>query len=227
MFKIKFKPSIKWLILVIALILNSCSDRVVASDKTPVIDRSFITGELCDAPCWYGLEINRSTKDDVLSTLNQLPFVESRSYKEYETYWLDGSLTNALQYECVKSNANPCGILTFYKGILKKNWLSVNYDLTLENVIERLGMPDYLTYFWPNPSGICEISVLWIEKGITISFDNKNNYNECENVIDGNGVTPGVLVESVLYTSREVLEATFNIPGGCCESIKWPGFKDR
>ncbi len=226
MYKTRSNLSIKWLIFV-ALILNSCSDRVVTSGKTPAIDRSFITGEVCDPPCWYGLEINKSTKEDVLSTLDQLRFVDSHSYKEYETYWLDGSLTTAIQYGCVKSNANPCGILTFYKGMLKKNWLTVNYDLRLEKAIERLGTPDYLTYLWPSPSGICEISVLWIEKGITISFHDRNKRNECESVIDGNGVSRGVLVETVLYTSREVLEATFNLPGGCCKSIKWPGFRDR
>jgi len=225
MFRIKFNQIVNVSILIASLILNGCSDNIVASRATPVVDRSFITGEICNPPCWYGSEINKSTKRETLLILGQQPFVKSQSLKEYETYWTSDIPATAVQYDCVTSESRPCGILTFHEGILVENWIAVNYDLMLESVIQRLGAPDYLTYFWPNPSGVCEISVLWIEKGTSVSFDDRDKYNECENIIDGNKLSPDILVKSVLYTSKDVLVNSINITGGCCETIKWTGFK--
>jgi hypothetical protein len=214
-------------VLILALILNGCSSNIFATERPPVVDKSFLASEICDPPCWYGLVINKSTKDDVLSVLDGLPFVDNNSYKEYETFWIDDTLANEIQFKCLYNNINPCGSVTFSNKTLKKIWLTVNYDLSLANVINRLGIPDYLIYFWPNPSGHCDISVLWLKKGISVGFQDDKKYNECESVIDGNGVSSEVLVETTIYASQEFFESSFDLPGGCCKRIAWPGFKDK
>lgn len=214
--------------VLIIIVLSSCSLHILPTTEPLVVDKSFITGKICDPPCWYGLEINKSTKEDALSTLNQLPFIDGNSIDEYETYLFNkGPLASDITYKCVKSNNYPCGILTFYDGKLIKNLITVKFELILEGAVERLGTPDNLIYFWPNPYGSCEITVAWIKRGTSITFHDKNNYNECESIIDGNRISPNILVDAILYTSPEILEENYiNNPGTCCTTIQWPGFKE-
>jgi hypothetical protein len=228
MYKIKLTLFTKRLIFIFVLALTGCSARIFTPDKTPIADRSFLTSEICDPPCWYGLEINNSTKEDALSTLNQLPFIDGNGIDEYETYLFNnGPLASEIIYKCVKSNKYPCGILTFYDGKLIKNLITVRFELTLEDAVERLGIPDHLIYFWPNPYGSCEITVTWIKKGVAVIVHDKNNYNECESIIDGNRVSSVILVDTILYTSPEILEENYvKNPGTCCTTIQWAGFKE-
>jgi hypothetical protein len=228
MYKIKLTLFIKLLIFTVVIALTGCSSRISTPDKTPMVDQSFLTGEICDPPCWHGLEINNSTKEDALSTLNQLPFIDASSIGEYETYLFNnGPLASEIAYKCAKSNKYPCGILTFYDGKLIKNLITVNFELTLEGAVKRLGTPDHLIYFWPNPYGSCEITVSWIKRGTSITLYDKKNYNECESIIDGNGVSPNILVDAILYTSPEFLDENYvKNPGTCCTTIEWTGFKE-
>jgi len=55
----------------------------VAPTPTPtleptLIDWSILTGLPCAAPCWYGLEVGRSTKSDILATARPLSFIDPR-----------------------------------------------------------------------------------------------------------------------------------------------------
>lgn len=188
----------------------------------------FLTGEICDPPCWYGLDIDISSKEEALSTLEQLPFIDSTRIHEYESYLFNnGPLATDVVYNCVRSNKYPCGILVFYDSKLTKNSITVKFELTLETTVERLGTPDHLICFWPSPYGSCEITVTWIEKGAAEILHDKNKYNECESIIDGNKLSSNILVDTILYASREILEEHYvNNPGTCCTTVIWPGFKD-
>lgn len=228
MYRIKLTLFIKRLIFIFVLALTGCSARISTPNKIPIVDRSFLTGEICDPPCWYGLEINKSTKEDALSTLKQSPFIDGNSINEYETYLFNnGPLASEISYKCVESNKYPCGILTFYGGKLIKNLIGVKFELTLKNAVERLGTPDHLIYFWPSPYGRCEITVTWIKKGAAVTVRDKNDYNECESIIDGNKVSPKILIDTILYTSPEILEEHYvKNPGTCCTTLQWSGFNE-
>lgn len=222
MYKIKFNRFANWTVAVLMLI--SCTERFSTTNKESIIDKSLITNDSCEPPCWYDMKISKSTKKEAEFFLSQLPFVEAQSLKEYETYWIDGTIATAIQYNCVSSRSKPCGILTFHDGLLVKNWATVNYDVTIERVVQHLGIPDYLTYFYPNPSQVCEISVIWIEKGISTNIVDLDKHNECKKIINGNKLSQDIFVESVLYTSKDVLVNSVNVTDGCCETIKWTGF---
>jgi hypothetical protein len=228
MYRIKLALYLKQLTQIFALLLTSCSTQIFSPASPPIIDESFLTGETCDPPCWYGLEIDNSTKEDALSTLNQLPFIDVKSISEYETYWFDGVLASAIKYNCVNIESDIyCGNMIFYEATLKENFIGVYYELTLNNAVERLGTPDHLIYFWPSPYGSCEITVTWINKGAAIIVHDKSDYNECESIIDGNKVSPKILIDTILYTSPNILEEYYvNNPGTCCTTLQWPGFKE-
>lgn len=226
MYRIKLTLSLKQFFLMAVLALTGCTTQLFSTQNSPVVDRSFLTGEICDPPCWYGLEINNSAKEDALSTLNQLPFVDANSIGEYEVYWFNGVLASVIKFNCVNINSERnCGRMIFYEGTLKQNFISVYYDLTLEGAVDRLGTPDQLIYFWPSPYGSCEITVTWVEKGAAVILHDKSKYNECESITDGNKVSPSILVDTILYTSPEILEEHYvKNPGTCCTTIQWPGF---
>lgn len=224
MYKTKFNRFVNWIIVL--LMLSGCSGRFITSNQEEVIDRGLMIDDICAPPCWHGMEINKSAKEEVIFLLSKQSFIKPQSLKEHETYWTDSTTATTIQYECITSRSSPCGILTFHNGLLVKNWAAVNYDLTLDSVIQHLGEPDYLMYFWPNPSGICEISVIWIEKGISVSFNDRGKHNECKKTIDGNKLSPDILIESVLYISQGELEDSINTLDGCCAIIKWAGFEN-
>jgi hypothetical protein len=63
------------LVAVLGLTLASCDGNPALDD--PLADSSFLTQQPCAAPCWYGLEPDKSTADDVIAALRKLPFVDS------------------------------------------------------------------------------------------------------------------------------------------------------
>jgi hypothetical protein len=46
------------------------------------IDKSIISDQPCASPCWYGLRVGESSKDDVMKTILNLPFLDANTMKE-------------------------------------------------------------------------------------------------------------------------------------------------
>jgi hypothetical protein len=204
---------IRFLAAILLPALNSCSV------DPALIDRSFLTEETCKAPCWYGLEIDKSTKADILAKLDQLPFVEHNTYKEYGTVWMNDQNAKEIQFHCLNQPDEFCGGALISNNILKSLWLRVGYDLSFKQAVNKLGPPDFLEYEQFSMSGKCRIDLLWIESGIDIS-SYENGSQGCQSVADGNGVSPNKLVAAIFYFARE----GFGEPGTCCKRIPWPGF---
>src|SRR5947207_7639708 len=79
---------------IVGLFVFGCSHStpISAFPSTPSaeqVDKNPFPGIPCAAPCWHGLQINKSSKEDVLSTLDRLPFIDHNSYKEYTTLWVN------------------------------------------------------------------------------------------------------------------------------------------
>jgi len=208
------------IVIALLLVLNSCTFNVGSVEPTPIIDKNSLTGEMCDSPCWHGLHINESSKKDVLSTLDQLPFINHNSYKEYETLWVDNMAAEEIQFTCTYSKS-ACGGALISSKVLKRFWVVMNSNWPLQNAVDQLGIPESLEYFWPSPSGDCTITVYWVNQGVSVKMYDNKNYNQCESIADGNGINPEIAVYSIIYFSEE----SFGLPGKCCERIAWPGFK--
>jgi hypothetical protein len=187
------------------------------------IDTSFLTGESCTTPCWHGLVVNKSTKEDVISTLNSLPFVEHNNYRELTTTWIDNKPATHIQFYCASDHTTECGWAILSDNTLRGIWTVLEYDLTLKDAVNRLGSPEYIEYQWPSMSGKCSISVLWNTHGTVAEIYDDSSYNECESIIDGNKISPNIVIDSIGYFSFEGL----NSLGDCCKRINWTGFKDE
>ena len=79
------------------ILLTSSGCGVSITQETPtqaattdpgLVDDSLLTDIPCKAPCWYGLELGKSTEADVLTTLHELSFIDpNRIGDRAASYW--------------------------------------------------------------------------------------------------------------------------------------------
>jgi hypothetical protein len=71
------------LLLDVVIFLYGCtgnlSQELPATISPKLQDRSFLTGTPCLAPCWYNLEIGKSSKNDVIEKLQTLEFIDQKT----------------------------------------------------------------------------------------------------------------------------------------------------
>jgi hypothetical protein len=71
------------IIIVIGTFLFECIGAPTpAAIFTPLpeqMDQSPFTGTPCAAPCWHGLEVGKSSEDEVISVLSTLTFINQDS----------------------------------------------------------------------------------------------------------------------------------------------------
>jgi hypothetical protein len=199
------------------LVLTGCSIADNADINSRLVDKSFVNSELCSPPCWYGLVIDKSTKADVLTKLDQLPFIVHEKYREYSTVWNDDNNAKEIQFDCV--NFKYCGGALISNNKLKRLWLRVGYDLTLKEVVDKIGIPDFLDYGIRIQGG-CKVDLWWLKHGLVIESIDEKTDEECQNISTGNGITPQKLVSIITYFSQ----GSTVTPGDCCKRITWPGF---
>lgn len=211
----------KCLIVFLMFVLCGCD---LKSDSEPQnIDKNFIDGEICNPPCWHGLVVNKSTKGNVISTLNTLPFVEHNRFREYATVWANDIPATQIQFICASDHTSVCGGAVLSNDILRNLWTVLEYDLALKDVVNKLGIPEFIEYQWPSMSGDCLISVVWNTYGTAARIYDDSSYNECEGIVDGNKITPDIVVYAIAYFPP----GDFGPMGNCCKRIAWPGFKDE
>jgi hypothetical protein len=166
------------------------------------------------------LEINVSNKSDILAKLKQLPFVDPASIREKVTTWPDDPYATNIDYDCTHPSEENCGAATISKDKLKKLWMSVGFNLTLKQVVDKLGEPDYLDYGFFNRDGGCKIVLQWPKRGIAVDTVDEHSYELCQMVADGKGIKSDAIVRLIYYSAPE----GFGKAGDCCPRIPWPGF---
>jgi hypothetical protein len=207
------------LLIMLAVAINGCSKST--TDEAALIDRSFLTGEPCEAPCWYGLEIDKSSKEDVIAKLDQLPFIDHSTYHEAGTVWMKDEGAREIQFKCIASKTICGGALTS-DDVLKQMWFHVGFDLSFKAVADKIGSPDFLDYGPFNLEGGCRIILWWEQEGIAVDSVDEASDEKCRSIANGNKVTPSLKVRLLIYFA----EGGFGLPGDCCPRISWPGFAE-
>lgn len=210
------------------VILSTCAPPKLTNEpviESPFADRSFITDEPCSAPCWHGLEVDKSTKDEVYAVLYDLDIVDQASI--YETIQPSANYENAsfIGYDCVyKTRGVNCGVLIVSSdGILRVILHVVAYPLSLQDIIGHLGPPGLLTAYPYSPhGGDCVITLLWEEKGISVEHIDKETSLLCDAIREGSSVDPNTLVHSLNYVSLDIAIQWKEI----LTYIPWPGFEN-
>lgn len=204
----------------ILLAVSACTARLGEQD----VDRSFLTGRPCPPPCWYLLKVDESDTEQVLSTLGGLDFVLPGSIRETGGgMWLNETSATAIHFSCPYSN--DCGTLIVSQaGVLKGIYLQVGYDLTLRQVVNSLGPPEYIDFGTWHPEVIsCQVNLNWPARLVSIQILQKSSEAICENLHDGGTLLASTEVAYISYLSAEGFRPN---PGPGLRRIPWPGMSE-
>lgn len=204
------------LLLSVSIVAAAC-----ASDRSRwPQDNSFLTGNPCLAPCWYGLELGRSDSDQVMATLSTLPFVVATSIISRPTGWYDSQDAMLIEYECVGQQGESCGGALVSEGTLVRITLPVQVPITFREAVNRLGQPDFVFAGPPAVSGGCAVSLFFRASQAIVSSHQRGD-KICERVYDGQGIDPELLLDSITYVTANVMP-----PGEDSGPpfFPWPGF---
>jgi hypothetical protein len=203
------------------LVVTGCI-AAVSEFADPLADQSFLTQEPCAAPCWYGLELDKSNKVDVYAVLGKLSFVDETTIKELPASWSGDQSASEILFGCSHPSDTSCGGVLLSGDKLKRMWFSVGYELTAETAVEQLGLPAYIDY-GPYSAEIesCIIDLAWPGKGILLRYLNKTTYAQCQTLQSGNSVSSNIKIATIYYLAQEGFGSE---PTGCCKRISWPGF---
>jgi hypothetical protein len=211
------KMTYRSIVVLIVVFAAACS-----AVNDPKADQSFTTDKPCAAPCWYGLEPDRSTKADVLAVLTQLEFIDSASVQEYSDRWFEDDHALGIAFDCIHPKIAGC-VNAIISGD-KLKWLrtSAGSKLTVKMTVDKLGIPSYVDYgpYAPEVGG-CIVTLAWPPRGISIGMLDTRNDEACRAIRDGHGIPADLRVTSLDYT---VQGAFTSDPGGCCKRVLWPGF---
>lgn len=184
----------------------------------PLIDRSFLTGQPCEPPCWYGITVGESDEDDVISVLSELQFVNqqsiSKSVDDDILYW----------FSCSHPADKDCGDIILVNGKVDRIIVSVHFKLTFKQVVEKLGVPDRVRYYLYHPdTGGCIVYLDWLEQGIAVQNLETRNDTLCQRLKESKQIEPAIPVITIEYTTE------INLRERLCDQhtcIEWPGFKN-
>lgn len=218
-----FRRELVWLlVMLLGLATASCNSTATSDD--PLADQSFLTQQPCAAPCWYGLEPDKSSASEVYATLNRLPFVDPTTIVEWGYIWLDDDKATQVGFSCLHPKDKECGgSVIISQGKLKRITLTPPYKLTFQKAVGLLNQPDSIDYRPADPEGNgCIITLIWSQQGIYLTSLDPRNGEQCQKIKASGRVAPDVIVTYIAYVPPEVLKTGPN--GFFNYSIPWPGF---
>jgi hypothetical protein len=173
--KMKLSRLGKLFFLILGYVFLIAACKATPTPESPLADRSFITDQPCAAPCWYGLEIGKSTEEDIYKVIKQLPFVDQTDIREFQTNYGDITDLKNIGFRCVyKPEAGFCGGLTVYKGKLAGIGTTIDYKLTIGQVANKLGRPSHIKRFTVGVEILrCDTTIYWEDKSIAVYYSEK------------------------------------------------------
>jgi hypothetical protein len=205
----------------------------VAPTSTPtlepsLIDSSILTGIPCAAPCWYRLEIGRSTKADISATARSLSFIDPKEFPEERSSYWDSTrraqvAVTLIRLKCRQPEWKTCAALLVVNDVLRQIDLSPPPALTLGEAVAHLGPPDYVRRMTLQSNvRLCDVALIWKERGIWIVFRNGSSQVRCQDVHSSKDVSPNLPVGQIIYGSADdYIFATASESGG---DLPWSGF---
>ena len=169
-----------------------------------LMDRSILTDDPCQAPCWYGLELGKSGRDEIINALETLSFINPNTIEEgpYYSYW-DPSIGQNLTAEYISADCRSpqqrCVVLVMVNHLLASVQLTPNYNLSLDEVVNHLGPPDYFRVVLLQDRSTCLLVFSWEQKQIMMQRDEKNGKRLCSSIDKGGGIPPDLTIDWIVY----------------------------
>lgn len=223
------------IILIVLVCASGCQSELNPAQRTPtgtvdpqLTDRSLLTDLPCAAPCWYGLQLGRSTRMDVLATLQTLPFIETSSIQESETTYMDpleqvnvgASLISA---SCIQPEGYQCVGLVLVNDTLVTIGSLPHFSMTYREVVDHVGEPDFVRIGFGQRSGECDINLIWMGRQIVVSHSEYASNELCHEITVGGKMDPSLQVHGIDYLlANDPYLTSIPEPG---MDFPWPGFE--
>ena len=200
---------------------NSATPSAPIPFDTPSVeqmDKSPFAGIPCAAPCWYNLEVGKSSENDVIALLPTLTFIEQDSIQMFRTSMPNYDFTASapgvnIVASCVHSN-EECLDLRVVDDVLTKIVVELNYEIKVDEAIGYLGNPNYIGYDnIGSERVICEVYLVWSDTRLVLAstFEGIEGSDavekNCHVVRDTGKVPSNLLILEARYLSNAELIA--------------------
>lgn len=204
------------LIFPLLLFLSACNHASLTPEPK-IADRSFLTGQPCKAPCWYNLELDKSTQVDVIQTLKELPYVDHNSIIVHNTVYTGNIITTQIDFDCIEPKGEPCGFIKLLDGKLKMVDTVIRYPLTIKTVIDQIGPPEYI-FFGALMGGDCLLDFDYeMTKGIIVRSGQPGQM--CQDLQNGKILDKNLSFTEVTYLSKDLIPSN-RCQGNICFAWK-------
>jgi hypothetical protein len=234
---VKSLVRIALIILLVATMSGCSSDDSIPKafdDDIPneLQDLSILTDQPCNAPCWYNLTPDKSSKQEALDVLGNLTFIDSASIRSQNANWWgvtpeEPVPATLILAACVQPANEICVEILTVEDKIKYISLFPNYGLTFDEAVEHLGNPDYIS---AHPYGAeclgCILEFSWLEPPLEIFITRVDRRctagnKICKAIWDGGKILKDLQVEQITYQGsvpsyRQTPMQDYDIP--------WPGF---
>lgn len=150
------------LLLVGGLVLASCSPPPPLRSDKYLNDTSLITGKPCDIPCYQGITVGQTTFADAVSMVKS-----NAAFKDVQNRDATSDQPAAAVWSSASSGEQCCQMISDSKGLVESITLRLAPNMTIGQVIEKLGEPQY-TFSTEYTDEEAVIQLLYPEKGIVL-----------------------------------------------------------
>jgi len=206
------------------LIVGMC----VGCGEPPPLDRSLLTGEPCEPPCWQGLTPGESTLEEVNAWMRTSGFVNTRTVYRSSLRRAGGERVGvSIYWDSTAGGVGPGNHFTIHGDVLEDITIRPDYPITLEQIFERYGPPE--KYVAGLPIG----GPLYYE--VTLFYPTHGFTADLAVPYDDGTLQPETRVASVWYFRAAPLERFMQLryevggyggpPGNLLGSLRdWPGY---
>lgn len=178
-------------------------------------DRSLFTDTPCSSPCWYGLQLGKSSKGDVLEALRAMSFLDGGTIREaVSSYWdttREASVKATLvAAECRQPKGQQCAGLIVVNDKLVSIGLFPTFSIAFGDLIDHLGVPDYVRVSLGPPvhEPACSTKLIWVQRQIIADHTDVSSNKRCGELRSGNPLDESLVVHSLLYVLPNDIQLT-------------------
>jgi len=187
-----------------------------------LVDRSLLTGEPCEAPCWQTLELGKSTKSDVIATLRDLTFINASTIGERpSSYWdpeTEQSVPSIRVYADCRVPKRHCVGLELVNNQLVAVNFTPKYTLLIKDLVNHFGPPDFVRPVLYLDGRTCDIYYSWEMQQIWAASSIHDGKDRCESIEAGHRLEKNLTIIGVQYK----LSGAFYFER--LYGLEWPGF---
>jgi hypothetical protein len=126
----------------VATLVLLCLGLCAGCGEPPPLDRSLLTGEPCEPPCWQGLTPGESTLEEVDEFIRTSGFVNTRTMYRVRMTRGGEVVEVDISWDSAAGGFGPHNSFRVQGGVLKDITIRPDYALTLEQIFERYGPPE-------------------------------------------------------------------------------------